>query len=182
MSDHAANIRRLRKSAKWTQAELAERAEVPRATLANMERDGSNPGIDSIVAVAKALNVAVDELVTPPPEHRFYKVALEDQQEYRAEGGRFLARLVSPIASKGVQVHLVTILPNTRSIGRPHPQGAQEFYLTLSGCGRLEIDGEVVDVENGTLVQFPGHKRHIYINADPIQVTTALSVVVFQPR
>lgn len=180
MSSHADNIRRLRKNAKLTQAELAERAKVPRATLANMEKDGSNPGIDSIIAVAKALGIAVDELVTPPPEHRYYKVKLEDQQEYRAEGGRFLARLVSPIASKGVQIHHVTIMPNTRSIGRPHPMGAQEYYLTMSGTSQLEIDGETVDVETGALVQFPGHKRHVYINPDPMQVTTAISVVVFQ--
>jgi XRE family transcriptional regulator, regulator of sulfur utilization len=181
MSDHAANIRRLRKNAKLTQAELAERANVPRATLANMERDGSNPGIDSVVAVAKALGIAVDELVTPPPEHRYYKVVLEDQQEYRAEGGRFLARLVSPITSKGVQVHHTTIMPNTRSVGRPHPMGAQEYFLTLSGLCQLEIDGEKVDIETGTLVQFPGHKKHVYINPDPIQVATAISIVVFQP-
>lgn len=180
MSDHAANLRRLRRNAKLTQAELAQRAGIPRATLANMERDGSNPGVDSIVAVAKALGLTIDELVTPPPEHRYYKVPLEDQQEYRAEGGRFLARLVSPIASKGVQIHHTTIMPATRSIGRPHPMGAQEFFLTLSGTCHLEIDGESVEVETGTLVQFPGHKRHVYVNPDPIQAATAISVVVFQ--
>jgi transcriptional regulator with XRE-family HTH domain len=178
---HAANIRRLRKQGKLTQAELAERAGVPRATLANMEQDDSNPGVQSIIAVAKALGVGMDELLSPSPERRYFKVTHEDQQEYRAENGRFLARLVSPIASKGVQIHHVTILPGCRSIGRPHPLGAQEYFLTLSGTALLQIDDETVEVEAGALVQFPGHRKHVYINRDPIQVATALSVVAFQP-
>lgn len=178
---HAANIKRHRKNAKLTQAELAERAGLPRATLANMEREGSNPGVQSIIAVAKALGITVDELVTPSPEHRYYKVTPDEMQEYRAENGRFLAKLVSPIASKGVQVHHITMLAGCRSVGRPHPLGAQEFFLTLSGHATLQIEDEVVQVETGALIQFPGHRKHVYINRDPIQVATAVSVVVFMP-
>ena len=178
---HAANLRRLRKHAKLTQAELAERARVPRATLANMEQDGSNPGVQAIAAVAKALGVGLDELLSPAPERRYFKIPADEQQEYRAENGRFLARLVSPIASKGVQLHYVTILPNCRSLGRPHPLGAQEFFLTLSGTAIVQIDEDAVEVEAGALVQFPGHRKHTYINRDPLQVVTAISVVVFQP-
>jgi len=178
---YAANIKRHRKNAKLTQAELAERAGLPRATLANMERDGSNPGVQSVMAVAKALGVTVDELVTPSPEHRYYKVTPDEMQEYRAENGRFLSRLLSPIASKGVQIHHVTMLASCQSIGRPHPLGAQEYFLTLSGHATLQIEDEVIEVEAGSLVQFPGHRKHVYINRDPIQVATALSVVAFQP-
>ena len=178
---HAANIRRLRKLGKLTQANLAERAGIPRATLANMEQDDSNPGVQSILAVAKALGVGMDELLSPSPERRYFKVTSDEQQEYRAENGRFLSRLMSPIASKGVQIQHVTILPGCRSIGRPHPLGAQEYFLTLSGSALLQIDDETVDVEAGALVQFPGHRKHVYINRDPIQVATGISVVVFQP-
>lgn len=177
----AANIRRLRKAAKLTQAQLAEKAGIPRATLANMEQEGSNPGIQSVVAVAKALSVGLDELLSPSPEHRYYKVTPEEMQEYRAENGRFLARLVSPIASKGVQIHSVTILPGTRSVGRPHPLGAQEYFLVVAGHAALQIEDETVDVDPGQLVQFPGHRKHVYINRDALQTVTALSVVVFQP-
>jgi XRE family transcriptional regulator, regulator of sulfur utilization len=178
---HAANLHRLRKNAKLTQAQLAERAGLPRATLANMERAGSNPGIQSVMAVAKALGITVDELLTAPPEHRFYKVVPDDMQEYRAEGGRFVARLVSPIASKGVQIHHVTMLAGCRSVGRPHPAGSQEYFLTLVGHASLQIEDETVDIAAGSLVQFPGQRKHTYINRDPIQAVTALSVVVFQP-
>ncbi len=178
---HAANLHRLRKNAKLTQAQLAERAGLPRATLANMERPGSNPGIQSVMAVAKALGISVDELLTPLPEHRYYFVAPEDMQEYRAENGRFLARLVSPIASKGVQIHHVTMLPGCRSVGRPHPAGSQEYFLTLVGKAALQIEDDTVDIDAGSLIQFSGQRKHIYINRDPIQAVTALSVVVFQP-
>ena len=176
----ALNLRRLRKQAKFTQADLAEQAGLPRATLAAMEQDGANPGIQSVLAVAKALHVSLDELLVQPPEHRHYLVPAKEQQEYRAEAGRYVARLVSPIASKGVQMHHVTLLPGCHSVGRPHPLGAQEFFYCLDGNAVLHIEDEQVEVPAGSLVQFPGHRRHTYINPDKRITVTAVSVVVFR--
>jgi len=76
-------------------------------------------------------------------------------QDYRAEAGRFVARLVSPIASNGVQIHHVTMQPGCRSVGRPHPLGAQEFFYALTGTAHLQIEDEVVEIPAGSLVQFP---------------------------
>lgn len=175
----ADNLRRLRKQAKLTQAQLAQRARLPRQTLAHMEQPTSNPSVQSVLAVARALAVSVDELLTPSPEQRHYKVTPRDMQEYRAEGGRFVARLVSPIASKGVQMHQVVLQPGCRSVGRPHPMGAQEFFLTLDGTATVRIEDEPVEVPAGCLVQFPGHRRHVYENSGPAPAT-AISVVVFR--
>jgi len=176
----APNLRRLRKQAKLTQADLAEQAGLPRATLAAMEQDGANPGVQSVLAVAKALQVSLDELLVLPPEHRHYKVMPKEQQEYRADHGRFAARLVSPIASKGVEINHLTLQPECHSIGRPHPLGAQEFFYCLSGRALLHIEDEPVEVPAGALVQFPGHRRHIYTNPDKQMAVTAISVVVFR--
>ena len=176
----AANLRRLRKQAKLTQADLAEQSGLPRATLAAMEQNGANPGIQSVMVVAKALHVSLDELLVQPPEHRHYLVTPEQMQDYRSDAGRYVAHQVSPIASKGVQIHYVTMQPGCHTIGRPHPIGAQEFYHCLSGTSVIHIEDEIVTVPAGHLVQFPGHRRHIYANPDKNVVTTAMSVVVFR--
>lgn len=179
MTALADNLRRLRKQAKLTQAQLALRARLPRQTLAHMEQPDSNPSVQSVVAVARALAVSVDELLTPAPERRLYKVTPREMQEYRADGGRFASQLVSPIASKGVQIHQITLQPGCRSVGRPHPEGAQEFLLTLTGTATVRVDDEPVELPAGCLVQFPGHRRHVYENASR-QSATAISVVVFR--
>jgi XRE family transcriptional regulator, regulator of sulfur utilization len=179
MDSLSANLRRLRKQAKLTQAELARLSGLPRATLANMEQPGSNPSVQTVMAVAKAFTVSIDELLSPAPEHRHYKVTPREMQEYRAEAGRFVARLVSPIASKGVQIHHITMQPGCRSVGRPHPLGAQEFFYTLAGTATIGIEDESVEVGAGCLVQFPGHRRHVYENRGAT-VVSALSAVVFR--
>ncbi len=179
MDSLAANLRRLRKQAKLTQADLARQAGLPRATLANMEQPGTNPSVQTVVSVAKSLGVSLDELLSPAPEQRHYKVIPRDMQEYRAEAGRFVARLVSPIASKGVQMHMITMQPSCRSVGRPHPMGAQEFFYTLAGVATIRIEDEPVEVAAGCLVQFPGHRRHVYENHGNA-VVSALSAVVFR--
>jgi transcriptional regulator with XRE-family HTH domain len=175
----ADNLKRQRKQANLTQAELAEAAGLPRATVANLEQPGANPSVTTIIAVAKALGISIDELLAPPPEHRHYKVMPHEMQEYRAEGGAYIARLLSPISSKGVQIHQVTLQPGCRSIGRPHPLGAQEFFCTQQGTAVLQIEDDRVEVPAGCLVQFPGHRRHIYENPGK-EVCLAISTVVFR--
>ena len=113
----AINLKRLRKAQGLTQSQLAEQCGLPRASLASMEKSHSNPGVESVVAVAKALCVPLDELLTPAPEMRFYKVDARDAQDYRSKDGFFISRTVSPIASKGVQVQDVTLRANCNSVG-----------------------------------------------------------------
>lgn len=172
----AENLRRLRSAASLTQAELAARSGVPRATVASMEQPGANPGIQAVQAVAKALGVGLDELLDPRPEERHYLVGPAEMQDYRADGGRFAARLASPIASKGVHIHHVRMQPGCHSVGRPHPPGAQEFFYTLAGCALIEIEGDPVEVPAGHLLQFPGHHRHVYRNPghEPVEAVSAV--------
>lgn len=177
----AFNLKRLRKTHNLTQSQLATQAGIPRASLASMEKVGSNPGVESVVAVAKALGVPLDELLTPSPEMRYYKVSAKDAQEYRSKDGFFLSRLISPIASKGVQIQEITMRPSCYSIGRPHPMGSSEYFYAYRGNAQINLEGDVVDIEAGALLQFPGHFKHIYINPSKEESIFAVSVVVFDP-
>ncbi|MGD8862505.1 MAG: XRE family transcriptional regulator [Myxococcales bacterium] len=172
------NLRRLRKARGLTQQELAGLASVPRATLASMERDGANPGLEGVVTVARALDVSLDELVSPPPEHRIFKMTAAQAKEYRDDAGRYLSRQLSPLASRGVQLQHVRLSPGCDSRGRPHPMGAQEFFFCFRGTATLTVADEVLQVEPGALVQFPGHLPHRYQNLGASLAVEALSVVI----
>lgn len=57
-------IKDLRKEKKLTQVELAEKANISRSYLADIERNRYNPSVDTLKAIAKALDVPNSLLIT----------------------------------------------------------------------------------------------------------------------
>jgi transcriptional regulator with XRE-family HTH domain len=57
------NIKMYRKKAKLTQSELAQRANMSRSYLADVERDRYNPSVDTLKSIASALDVPVSALI-----------------------------------------------------------------------------------------------------------------------
>ena len=63
MSKISKNIAFLRKQRGWTQQELAEKLKIPRPTLGGYERAYAEPGIESIIKLAKLFRISVEELI-----------------------------------------------------------------------------------------------------------------------
>jgi len=60
----AQNIKKLRKQLKLSQEELAKKAGITYSTLIKIESGANeNPTIKTLVQIAKALNVKVDDLI-----------------------------------------------------------------------------------------------------------------------
>ena len=58
------NVRRIRKTLGFSQEELAERAGLHRTYIGSVERGERNISLNNIVAIARALNVPIAELVS----------------------------------------------------------------------------------------------------------------------
>lgn len=56
------NVRKRREIKEFTQENLAEKAELDRTYVSDIERGARNPGIKNIARLAKALGVSVSEL------------------------------------------------------------------------------------------------------------------------
>ena len=69
----AANLRRLRTARRMSLATLASRADVAKATLANLEQGRGNPTIETLWSLALGLGVAFSDL-------------LEDRRETTTDG------------------------------------------------------------------------------------------------
>lgn len=57
------NIKRFRKQKKLTQSQLAELANMSRSYVADIERDRYNPSVDTLKAIAKALEIGTNLLL-----------------------------------------------------------------------------------------------------------------------
>lgn len=157
-------IKRLRAQHKLTQTELATMAKIPRATLANMESEQSNPSITLVMKVAQALGVSIDDLVTNKPSVHVTEVMRKDMPVMHLDKGRFVSTKTSPISSQNLQINDISMMPGCYSKGLPHPEGSYELFLCLDGNATLEIQGEKFIVEAGNLLFFHGHLPHCYGN------------------
>ena len=61
---HLKNLAKIRKDKEWSQEKLAHEAEISYNTLIKIERNGiKNPKIETVIKLAKALEVSIDELL-----------------------------------------------------------------------------------------------------------------------
>jgi transcriptional regulator with XRE-family HTH domain len=68
-----ANIKRFRKLRGLTQERLAEKANISRSYLADVERDRYNPSVDTLKAIAEALDVSVDDILESAGEKTLFR-------------------------------------------------------------------------------------------------------------
>jgi len=67
------NIKKYRKLRGLTQADLAERANISRSYLADVERNRYHPSISTLLEIASALNVSLAELFGLPENFELYE-------------------------------------------------------------------------------------------------------------
>ena len=174
----AANIRKLRTSMKMTQARLAKKAGLPRATVALLESKRGNPSINSVVAIARAMGVGVDDLMNEERASSTTIVRRSDMRQTEMAEGRFMATVVSPINSKHILMQEISMMPGCACKGKPHPIGSQEYFLCNEGEATVVVDGTPNEVKAGDLIFFQGNLPHYYHNSTNRPVH-AFSVVVY---
>lgn len=171
-------VRRLRLQNRLTQVELARRAGIPRASLALMESPRGNPSMTSVLQVAEALGISIDDLLSFSAENPVTLVNRDVMSTQSMDEGRFTATLLSPPSSPRVQIFSMVLRPGCVTSARIHPQGSQNyFYCATGGDVVLAIQDVPVTVHAGELAHFPGHMTHRYANPGKEDVH-AFAVVV----
>jgi transcriptional regulator with XRE-family HTH domain len=170
----ARTLHQLREIRGWTQQNLAELAGVPRPTVANLESGSANPTLSVLLRIATALQVSVDELISPPrASARLYRA----HELTRQKRGQVEVRELLPDTIPGVTVERMAFKSGARIVGVPHTPGTREYLTCERGRLRLTASGEAYELEPGDVVVFRGDQKHAYDNlADDESV--AYSVVM----
>ena len=136
----AANLHRLRTARRMSLATLAARADVAKATLANLEQGRGNPTIETLWSLALGLGVAFSDLLEDRRETT--TAVVRAQQGARVHGstpgGKLDLRLLDRIERGGlVEVFDLFLPAGTEHLGRPHGTGVES-----NSRRRSQNDGE----------------------------------------
>jgi len=175
-SNLAANVKALRETHGRTQSQMAKAAGIPRPTWANLESGTANPTLSSLMKVAAALHVSLEELVgAPRASARLYRA---DELRHEKRGTALIRKLL-PDALPGLELERMQLPAGAAFAGVPHTAGTREYLTCESGTLELSAAGERWQLEPGDVVVFRGDQRHGYKNPGrvPAVAYSAVSLV-----
>jgi transcriptional regulator with XRE-family HTH domain len=164
----AANLHRLRTSRRLSLAALAKRADVAKATLANLEQGRGNPTIETLWSLALALGVAFSDLLEDRRETTTVVVRAQQGARVRGStpGGQLDLRLVDRIERGGlVEVFDMFLPAGTEHLGSPHGSGVVERVFVHEGRITAGPVSEPLALGPGDYARYSGDGPHIYRSA-----------------
>jgi transcriptional regulator with XRE-family HTH domain len=163
----AASLRRERERHGISLAELARRAGVAKSTLSQLESGVGNPSVETLWALAVALDVPFSRLVDPPGAP-IQVIRAGEGLVIRSEEAPFSATMLTacpPGARR--DLHLMTAEPGAAREAHAHIPGTTEHIVVTAGRWRAGPVGGEVELGPGDYARFPADREHTYEAVEP---------------
>lgn len=171
----AAALKRERLRAGLSLSEVARRAGVGKSTMSGLETGSGNPSLETMWALAAALDIPLARLLDPPP----HTVALQhvgDMPSLPSTTADYVATLLSPSPPNARRdIYFIQAEPGEPRMSQPHPQGTIEHVILGSGAARIEVLGQSYELGVGDYLTHPGDQPHRFTALTP--ATNAVFVV-----
>jgi transcriptional regulator with XRE-family HTH domain len=175
-----ARVKQERQARGWTLDQLAQAASVSRRMVVSVEQGTVNPSVGTLLRLSDALGVGLPALVEPPEPRRVKVTRSGDGAELwtGAAGGRgvLVAGTTPPDV---IELWDWSLGSGDRQSSEAHAAGTQELVHVLEGSITVEVDDQVIALEVGDAIAFPGDVDHAYAN--PNDKPARFSLAVFEP-
>ena len=159
----AANLRRLRIRAELSIGELARRAGLSKSTVSALESGTANPGIETLWALAVALDAPFGQLIGEPATSVRLIKATEGARVDLGRGSKHAIRLLASTAQRTARdLYVIEAEPGRARTVEPHMPGAIEHVVCASGRMRLGPVGQEVVIDPGDYAVFSADVPHMY--------------------
>jgi len=157
----AANLRRLRIARHLSLSELARATGMSKATLSGIENARANPTVETLAALAGALQVSIGELLEELPLGELRIVRASRNQATQRDG--IARRLLDGLAPSGsLEVSELSLPARHLHEAQPMARGSRAHVYVLDGkliAGPVERSTELAA---GDYASFPTDAPHIY--------------------
>jgi transcriptional regulator with XRE-family HTH domain len=157
-------IRERRKELNLTAKDFAQLAGVSPALISQIERGNTDPSLDSLRRIARALNVPLFDLFDERPRQHARVVRREQRMTLTAPDGGIAYERVSPGNGRLELLHGV-LQPGTVSSPTlwAHPP-SEECVVVVEGTVVVEIEDEEIVLGPGDSAYFDSARPHRYRN------------------
>ena len=151
-------IRNLRQLSNLTQEELAERANLTKGFISQIERDLTSISLDSLIQILDALDENISDFFQDASEEKIVyrqkdRVAIEKERIEKLE------LLIPGSTNRRLEPILLT-LRRGQITPREKPHEGEEFGLILRGRINLRFGKEVQKLKRGECFYFSAEKEH----------------------
>jgi transcriptional regulator with XRE-family HTH domain len=155
-------IRNLRLSSDLTQEELAERADLAKSFISQLERDQVSIEVGNLLEILRVLNVPPSVFFREPVQE---KVVYDDEERTSLEdtGAEKFELLIPGGTNRKMEAALVTLQPEQRTYPVKPFQG-EAFGFLLKGSLTLRFGGETYTAHSGDSFYFSGEREHVLEN------------------
>lgn len=151
-------IRNLRQSSNLTQEELAERANLTKGFISQVERDLTSISLDSLVQILDALDENISDFFREASQEKIVfkegdRVAIEKEKVEKFE------LLVPGSTNRRLEPVLLT-LKKGQATPKEKPHEGEEFGLVLRGRVNLRFGRESLKLKKGECFYLSAEKEH----------------------
>lgn len=159
-------VRKFRKTATLSLDQLARLSGVSKAMLSQVEQNKTNPTIAVIWKIAKALNVAIADLVEIADTRlRFQVIRREDERYIFINNTQCTIRTLSPLAlEKDIEFYQIDLQPGGKLQSEPHFQNTVEILTVAKGKLRLVSAERDVILHPGDSAYYAADVSHALTN------------------
>lgn len=157
------NVASLREKRRMSQLQLADLSGVPRSSITYLESGTANPSLKNLSRIAAALQVSLEELLSPP-RGACKLIKSEDVPVLKRAAGQAQLFKLLPDAIPGMEIDRLELKPWAKMAGVPHVQGTKEYLTCVQGSVILHTSGQRFRLSKGDVLAFPGDSHHAYEN------------------
>lgn len=168
-------LRRERARIGLSLSEVAKRAGIAKSTLSQLESASGNPGVETLWALAVALDVPFSRLVDPP-RPRIQVIRAGEGPTLPSEHSSYMATMLSSCPPNARRdLYLITAEPGSAKESAPHMSGVVEHVVLAAGRARVGPTDEPIELGTNDYVAYPGDVEHVFEALAPGTVAVMIS-------
>ena len=153
-------IRELRLKNQLTQEELADRCDLTKGYISQLENDANSPSITTLKDSLDCLGCSLTDFFADERE----AVVFTEDDTFEKESDGCLVRWLVPSSLKNAMEPILVTLSPGKSNGTDLPHDGEEFGFVLSGSIELTLGKSSYTCKEGDSFYFRSDKSHSIVN------------------
>ncbi|MCI8949434.1 MAG: helix-turn-helix domain-containing protein [Lachnospiraceae bacterium] len=154
-----AKLKELRVLKGLTQEELADRAELSKGFISQLERDLTSPSIATLMDILQCLGTSIGEFFNETPEEQivFGKGDYFEKEDTEYQNA---IKWIIPNAQKNTMEPILLTLAAGGSTYPDNPHEGEEFGYLLSGAVSIHLGNKIYKAKKGESFYYTADQKH----------------------